>query len=159
MDATTIIRVLAAKGVCLGSTPRGTILVIPASGLSAADRALIRGHKPELLAELRKREHVNLVNMASPHNPPARTMHPPAREGHGNIGTHEATEERAAIMEHDGGLKRSEAERIASLSRAFYSHIMAGTGCCYAPHDRYCSEGLKLRDVYYEAAKTAGRLI
>ncbi|MHB8391569.1 MAG: hypothetical protein ACYDBH_18645 [Acidobacteriaceae bacterium] len=74
----------------------------------------------------------------------------------------EATEERAAILEFDGGLCRQEAERIAQLSRAFYDHLM-GPGvalhCCHAPHNRYCAEGLKLRDTYYEAAKAAGRLI
>ncbi|MHB8549341.1 MAG: hypothetical protein ACYDAZ_09295 [Thermoplasmataceae archaeon] len=74
----------------------------------------------------------------------------------------EAFEERAAIMEHDGGLSREEAERIAQHSRAFYDHLM-GPGialrCCHAPHDRYCPEGQKLRDTYYTAAKAASRLI
>ncbi len=70
----------------------------------------------------------------------------------------EAFEERAAILEYEGGLKRSEAERIAQLSAAFYNHLMARTGCCYAPHDRYCPEGKRLRDAYYTAAKAAGRL-
>ena len=70
----------------------------------------------------------------------------------------EAFEERAAILEYEGGLSRKEAERIAQLSRAFYAHLMARTGCCYAPHDRYCPEGQRLRDAYYTAAKAAGRL-
>ncbi|MHB1515893.1 MAG: hypothetical protein ACYCVY_09335 [Acidiferrobacteraceae bacterium] len=252
MDAATIIRKLTAKGVCLGSTSRGTIQVSPASGLSAADRALILGHKPELLAELQKREHVNLVNMVSCGDPAAHTMPPADAHSHRRLpdgrglwlsppetvdavqarypgampwtdadavtvtlltetetsdlrawlafigetdpatvedvlracerslttrahwlrearftearqviatrAASETFEERAAILEYDGGLSRKEAERIAQLSAAFYNHLMARTGCCYAPHDRYCPEGQRLRDVYYEAAKAAGKL-
>ncbi|MHB1529372.1 MAG: hypothetical protein ACYCXT_08115 [Acidiferrobacteraceae bacterium] len=57
VDVVSIIQDLMARGVRLTSTPLGTIQVSPASGLSAADRALILSHKPELLAELRKCEH------------------------------------------------------------------------------------------------------
>ena len=73
----------------------------------------------------------------------------------------EAAEERAAILEYDGGLTRVEAARVAKLAGVFYNHLMgpaAATGCCWAPRNRYCAEGLKLRDTYYEAAKAAGRL-
>ncbi len=73
----------------------------------------------------------------------------------------EAAEERAAIMEHDGHLKRTEAERIAKLAEAFYNHLWGpgmATGCCYGRTGRYCHEGRKLKDAYYEAAKSAGKL-
>lgn len=73
----------------------------------------------------------------------------------------EAAEERAAIMEHDGGMERSEVERVSKLAEAFYNHLFAHaevTGCCWAPRNRYCKEGLRLRDAYYEAAKAAKAL-
>ncbi len=73
----------------------------------------------------------------------------------------EAAEERAAILEHDGELKRTEAERVAKLAEAFYNHLWGpgmATGCCYGRTGRYCAEGRKLKDAYYEAAKLAGKL-
>ena len=66
----------------------------------------------------------------------------------------EAAEERAAILEYDGGLPRPEAERIAALAQAFYNHLFGtakATGCCYAKAERYCPEGRRLRDAYYGA--------
>lgn len=66
----------------------------------------------------------------------------------------EASEERAAILEFDGCLPRTKAEAVAELFKAFYGHLM-GVGkrdcCCYAPVNRYCSEGRRLRDIYYGA--------
>ena len=85
----------------------------------------------------------------------------PSQEVAAQEAAYEATEERAAILEYDGGLTRSEADRVAQLAGAFYNHIMgpgAATGCCHAPVNRYCLEGKRLRGVYYEAAKAAGRL-
>lgn len=165
MDAATILRALTAKGVSLGCTPRGTIQVSPASGLSAADRALILSHKPELLAELRKREHVNLVNIDSGYIPTAHTTRTPERDVHGELARpnegHEAFEERAAILEYEGGLSRVEADRVAKLSGEFYQHLFGpgqATGCCHGRSDRYCPEGRRLRNAYYDAAKAAGRL-
>ena len=73
----------------------------------------------------------------------------------------EAAAERAAILEHDAGLKRSEAERVAKLARSFYDHLFGpavATHCCHAPRNRYCNEGKRLRDTYYDAAKAAGKL-
>jgi hypothetical protein len=73
----------------------------------------------------------------------------------------EAAEERADILEHDAGMKRSEAERVSKLAEAFYNHLWGpgqATGCCYGRTGRYCHEGRKLRDTYYEAARAAGRL-
>lgn len=73
----------------------------------------------------------------------------------------EAAEERAAILEHDAKVKRTKAEEVAHLAEAFYNHLFGpgeATNCCYAPKGRYCAEGKRLRDAYYEAAKTAGGL-
>ncbi len=74
----------------------------------------------------------------------------------------EAAEERTAILEHDAGMKRTDAERVAKLAEAFYNHLFGpaqATNCCYAPRNRYCAEGLKLRDTYYDAAKAAKRMV
>ena len=73
----------------------------------------------------------------------------------------EAAQERAGILEHDAGIERTEAERVAKLAEAFYNHLFAQahvTGCCWAPRNRYCAEGLKLRDTYYLAAREAGKM-
>jgi hypothetical protein len=66
----------------------------------------------------------------------------------------EAAEERAAILEHDGGLELAEADRVAALAGAFYAHIMGpgkATGCCNGRAGRYCPEGQRLKSIYYEA--------
>ncbi len=73
----------------------------------------------------------------------------------------DAAQERAAILEHDAGMKRTEAERVSKLAEAFYNHLFGpaqATNCCYAPRGRYCNEGKKLKDAYYDAAKTAGKM-
>jgi hypothetical protein len=62
-------------------------------------------------------------------------------------GAREAAEKRAAILEHDGGLDRTEVESVATLAERFYSHIMGtgkATGCCHAQVGRYCPEGERL---------------
>ena len=55
---------LAARGITLEATERGTIRVINASLLQNQERAFIREHKAELLREL-----VNLVNLVPAHHP------------------------------------------------------------------------------------------
>lgn len=48
-------------------------------------------------------------------------------------------------------------ERTAEAAHAFYEHIM-GDGvrlnCCYAPGNRYCKEGVMLRNKYYDACNS-----
>ncbi len=73
----------------------------------------------------------------------------------------EAIEERAGILEHEAGLERTEAERIAKLAGDFYSHLFGpgqGTGCCHGSTGKFCTEGRQLRDRYYNAVKATGRL-
>ncbi len=73
----------------------------------------------------------------------------------------EAAEERAGILEHEAGLARTEAERVSKLAEAFYNHLWGpgmATNCCHGRTGKYCAEGRKLRDAYYEAAKSAGKL-
>lgn len=72
----------------------------------------------------------------------------------------EAAEEHGALLSEDR--TRSEAERVAKLAELFYNHLFGPgmvTGCCWAPGGRYCTEGKKHLNVYYEAAKAAGRLL
>jgi len=75
MDAATIIRDFAAKGVQLAPTDHGTISITPRSRLTDADRDLLRKHKADVLAELQKVNLVNMVNIDSGHLPPARIVH------------------------------------------------------------------------------------
>lgn len=72
------------------SVEGGKLIVAPGSRLTDADRTFLRAHKPALMALLK--------------DPPAS----PAP-----VIDWEAFEERAAIMEYDGGLTREEAERKA----------------------------------------------
>lgn len=76
----------------------------------------------------------------------------------------EACEERAAILEHDGGLDRAEAERIAQgAARDYYNHVMrqlqTRCGCrttgWTAARVRLCPEGQRLKDAYHAAVKEA----
>ena len=72
----------------------------------------------------------------------------------------EAAEEHGALLSEDR--TRSEAERVAKLAELFYNHLFGpgmATRCCWAPGDRYCNAGKRFRDIYYEAAKAAGRLL
>ncbi len=71
----------------------------------------------------------------------------------------EAVEERKAILEHDGGLDSSSAEKVAELAEAFYAHIFGEakrTHCCYPRSGRYCAEGQRLKDAYYQAVRNEG---
>jgi hypothetical protein len=73
----------------------------------------------------------------------------------------ELVKERAAILEHDGGLSRDDAERIAKgAASAYYDHLMrqreSGCGCrtnIGALVTRSCPEGQRLRDVYHRAVE------
>lgn len=88
MTPATIIEQARADGVTLALSPAGCIKA--AGNGEAVNRWLpvLREHKAELLDELR----AGMVDR-------------------------EAFEERAAIMEFDGGLTRAEAERLALLER------------------------------------------
>ncbi len=88
MTPATIIRQAQADGVKLALSPSGTIKAV--GNGEAVNRWLpvIREHKAELVDELR----AVMIDR-------------------------EAFEERAAIMEFDGGLTRAEAERLAFLEQ------------------------------------------
>ncbi|MBU2820340.1 hypothetical protein HF288_03160 [Acidithiobacillus caldus] len=80
---------LAARGITLEATERGTIKVINASRLENQERAFIQEHKAELLREL-----VNLVNLV-----PAR--HP----GHALCDDYDTTEREAIQWEAEQRLE------------------------------------------------------
>ncbi|MHB8347064.1 MAG: hypothetical protein ACYDHM_07685 [Acidiferrobacterales bacterium] len=73
----------------------------------------------------------------------------------------ESVEERAGILEHDGGLARQDAERIAQLAKAFYDHLFGpgvATGCCHGSTGKYCAEGKRLQTIYCKVTKAAHKL-
>lgn len=78
MTAATIIQNMQERGIRLAATDRGTVRVTPAELLTDADRALLRKHKPDVLAELRGVNLVNMVNMDFGYLPPPRIVHSPA---------------------------------------------------------------------------------
>ena len=52
-------------------------------------------------------------------------------------------------------------ETVTQLAEAFYNHLFGpgqATGCCYGRTNKYCGEGKKLRDAYYDAVKATKRL-
>lgn len=81
---------LLQAGFEISISERGGLLVEPASKLTAEQRAFIKANKVVLLAELRS---VGCVDCDDP------SMEP------------EALEERAAILEYEGGLTRDQADR------------------------------------------------
>lgn len=71
----------------------------------------------------------------------------------------EAVEERKAILEYESGLDRASAKKVAELAEAFYSHIFGEakrTHCCYPRSGRYCTEGQRLKDAYYQSVRNEG---
>jgi hypothetical protein len=98
---------------------------------------LVREHKPELLAHL------------------APEPAPPPLTNDERAALRKAIDERAAILEYDGGLSRADADAVAALHRRYLEHLMGPgkrTGCCHAPAGRLCAEGRRLRDIYTAAA-------
>ncbi len=102
---------------------------------------LLKAHKSEILAYLRR---------AANEQTGAEEVSEAVRESVG---------ERAAILEYEAGFSRDEADQTAEYCRDFYTHLFGpgkANNCCYAPADRYCEEGRRLRDRYYEAVKRRG---
>lgn len=87
MGAPDLIQGLRRAGFTLSVLPSGDLAVTPASKLTADERAAIKASKHAIVQAL--------------HCPPA---------------DREAIEERAAIMEYDGGLSRIEAEALAGIT-------------------------------------------
>ncbi|MCF7994718.1 MAG: hypothetical protein K9L88_07750 [Chromatiaceae bacterium] len=139
MSAAEILTHLQADGLHLHADGE-RLLAEPRNLITDDHRQLIRTHKPELLA---------LLQAA---NEP---------DGTHQTDLDEPTEERAAIMEHDGGMTRTDATRIAKgAARDFYNHIMlqeqSRCGCrtrAWVTAPKFCPEGQRLRDAYHRAAE------
>jgi hypothetical protein len=107
MNALELLRGLEARGVVL--TPQSGKLIVdaPAGVLTAVDRDLLRRLKPDLLAILESGGQDDLplpdAGLTPDDLPPD---------------WHELWEERAAIMEFDGGLPREQAEALADVLRS-----------------------------------------
>lgn len=87
MGAPDLLQVLRRAGFSLSVSPSGDLAVKPASKLTGDQRAAIKAHKADILQALQS----------------------PAP-----FSNREAYEERAAIIEHDGGLPRDQAETLAA---------------------------------------------
>lgn len=64
--------------------------------------------------------------------------------------TPEPAAEHTAVHEPDG---------VSELFRLFYGHLMGPAklnNCCFAPNDRYCTEGQRLHDAYQDACREGG---
>ena len=130
MTPVLIFQQATTDGLSLTLSQAGTIKVKGDQAAVTRWLPTISEHKPELLALLAANEDENQEVIL------------------------EAAEERAAILEYDGGLPGAQAIVIADLFKAFYGHLMGigkKTNCCHAPVNRYCPEGKRLRDAYYEA--------
>jgi hypothetical protein len=139
MNVDTLIRDFTAKGVHLAPTAQGTISITSQAPLTDADRDLLRKHKADVLAELEKRELVNLVNIDSGHYPLERIVHTPETKfiDPQTVKTSpaldlEAFEERAAIMEYEGGLPRDRAEFMARCDQCRH---FSRFGNCLLPQE------------------------
>lgn len=141
MSAAEILNELHRDGVRLRADGE-TLFAEPRERITDDHRHLIRTHKPELLAVLRAANEPDGAHQAD---------------------LDELVEERAAILEHDGGLSRHEAERVArGPARTYYNHLMrqneSGCGCrtnLGAKVFRLCSEGRRLCDAYRRATEAA----
>jgi hypothetical protein len=52
----------------------------------------------------------------------------------------------------------NDAETVAAPAESFYQHLCDSARarhCCYAPAHRYCPEGERLREAYYQAVQAA----
>lgn len=102
MGAPDLLQWFCRDGFELTLLPSGGLAVSPASKLTDAHRNALREHKEEIVKAL-----------VEPSKLP------------GNAFDREAFEERAAIMEHDGGMSRTDAEAHA-------------TACMVSDVDRHC---------------------
>lgn len=123
---------LLADGITLRLDPPDRLKLTGDAAAVAKWAPILRPHKPALLRLLTERQEA----------------------------VAEATSERAAICEHDGGLPRAEADALADLAGRFYRHhwscasCRAGTQVGAGLH-RPCPEGALLWTAYAEAAADA----
>lgn len=134
--------------------------VPPAPPLTVEDEHLIRGWLQSLGEPLAAIEHD--VAVARRREDTRAWLLARAREQSVDVAAavREAVEQRTAVLEHEAELKPDQVKAVARLARDFYRHLFGpgvATGCCHGRTGRYCAEGKRLRDIYYEAAADAGK--
>lgn len=125
--AQEVIERLTGAGFRLTLAGEDSIKVKPASNLTETLRATIKEYKPALVAYLKCNTFNGLGEIAS-----------------------ELFQERSAIMEFDGGLQRTEAERLALLQVNYLLHHWGCKTCSAAGQagGERCDTGMRLWEEY-----------
>jgi hypothetical protein len=141
----------------------GFIEISPASRLTEQQLTFLKSHKAEIISELQKQQPID-DGKGNPGNPENNT--------HGELieNIREQIEERAAIMEYDGGLSRHDAEQEAVKAIRVYCYrtkekpdselvaIMPNTSLAEAHESLSLRYGDKLLAVYENTPNLAGIL-
>ena len=127
MQALQLLEAFTAAGLAVSLTPDYGLKVTPAKALTEDLRASIKTHKAVLVDYL----------LHSATNVPSQDEQ-------------ELIEERAAIMEYDGGVERTQAERLAKLHTDYLLHHWQCPNCCGAGQGRgqRCTVGAALWAAY-----------
>lgn len=128
LTVNTVINTIKAAGLALSLTPDAGLKVTPASAMTPELRDSIKVNRDALVAYL-QREAAN--------DDPSEAER-------------ELIEERAAIMEFDGGMDRAQAERLALLHSTYLLHHWGCKTCCAAGQGRgqRCTPGADLWAAY-----------
>lgn len=127
MEALQLLKTLTAAGLAVSLTPDNGLKVTPAKALTYGLRAIIKAHKAVLVEYLLDKA-----------------------ENDAKAAERELIEERAAIMEFDGGMERTQAERAAKLHTDYLLHHWKCPICCAAGQRRgeRCTVGAGLWELY-----------
>lgn len=127
LTVNTVVSIIKAAGLALSLTPDSGLKVTPASAMTPELRDTIKINRDALVAYL-QREAANDPSEAE----------------------RELIEERAAIMEHDCGMERSQAERLALMHTQYLLHHWGCKTCCAAGQGRgeRCTDGAELWVAY-----------
>jgi hypothetical protein len=139
LQPTEVMSTLEASGLRLSLTPDLGLLVTPAACLNDTLRGVIRQFKPLLVEHLQR-----LAANDGPEYQDATTLSEADRE---------LIEERAAIMQYDGGLTQVDAERLAAAHTHYLLHHWGCETCCTAGQGRgqRCPNGAALWDTYNQS--------
>lgn len=133
LTAVEVLDTLNASGLVLTLTADNGLKVTPASAITDLQRLVIGTHKAILVAHLQQE---------AANDPPTEAER-------------ELIEERAAIMEFDGGMARPQAETLARLHTHYLLHHFACKTCCAAGQGRglRCPTGAALWSDYDDVAE------
>lgn len=133
MQALQLLETFTAAGLAVSLTPDYRLMVTPAKALTDDLRASIKAHKAVL---------VDYLSRTAANDPSEAEL--------------EAQEERAAIIEYDGRLSRTEAERLARLD-AHPAPTVRKTVTFTARLSRFSDKGLSLAEAEWLVDKLATR--